>query len=1185
VKVYVQGGFRVERSGAPIPDTAWRLSSARTLVKILAVQPGHHLHREQIEALLWPEFETDAAYNNFRKALHTARRALEPDLAPKAHSSYLHLDNEIVSLDPDLVSVDVDEFCELAEGALTGGEEAIAIRARAAYGGELLPQHRYDEWATARRQRTAELHIRLLLAIAENALEHGAYANAIGLAHEILATDRAQEEAHRVLMRAHAATGNRHQALRQYQACRDALQTELDVVPADETKDLYEEILAGRVRREEPVPSPDTHTLLPAAAERLRSKPMVGREAAEGLLLSELEHVEAGHGSLVLLSGEAGIGKSRLIAELCRLAAGRGAVVLWGASYEQEGLLPYGALVEALDAHLTSLPGVDRAALPDLVPELSPLLPSLASPGGAAIQPIAGGEAERTRLYASLTRLLEHLAGSRPLLLVLDDLHAADPATLRTLHYLSRSAMQRSWLVVGAYREEDVPVGGELRHLADTVVREGLCRHIELLALGRPDSDRLAQAVLGGAVSESLRESLYSLSRGNPLFLQELALALRDAERIKLVEERWQETDPDQMVVPRQVRELIGSRVDRLEAPTRNTLSLAAVAGMECSFPLLLEAGRLSDDVLLDAVDSALETRILIETAEGYVFRHPLFRSALYERIAYARRSSLHAAVATALERLESEGGDLLGYTESERRGHAADLAWHFRRGHKPDRAIYWSLRAGGEADAVFAHAEAENQYRTALALAQDIGDQAREAEALLKLGSVLRLAGRYGEALEVLEQGAEMRRTAGDLDGEARAVQVIGNVHHARGTPQEGYARVRAVVERLERLPERSRPQLALAELYVVMGLDLLPTGRYTGVVAASERAAQLIGAAGDENTLPTSALPRAHALTMLGRALTMMGRWAEARTVLEETLPTFEAIGNHWRLAHPLGNIARTYVHQGDLARGRRYWERALELDESAHDPSEVAWASCYLGDVSLIEGDWLSARQQYERAAGLARSVGSARYLSHALLHLADLCALQGNGDETIRYVEEASTLATQVDDVPALRTAQRLLAERDLAAGQPEAARARLHPLLDALGGQEPHAFPPPVLAEAYVAIGDTDRASELVEQRVRRFRDQDHKRALALWLRVQGMALVQQRRWDKADRVFTEGTSLAHAMPYPYAEGRVLQEYGRMLAIRREPEQGRILLLEALALFQRLGARLDVQRTKQALAAL
>jgi tetratricopeptide (TPR) repeat protein len=214
-----------------------------------------------------------------------------------------------------------------------------------------------------------------------------------------------------------------------------------------------------------------------------------------------------------------------------------------------------------------------------------------------------------------------------------------------------------------------------------------------------------------------------------------------------------------------------------------------------------------------------------------------------------------------------------------------------------------------------------------------------------------------------------------------------------------------------------------------------------------------------------------------------------------------------------------------------------------------------------------------------------VGSGRHLSLVLLHLAELCAAEGNWDEAKQYIDEGREVGERCSATPTLRKAQRLLAEHDLAEGQAERAVSRLQPLLRSPDEDWSRAFPPSVLAEAYLALGDVTRAGELVLQRVQRFREQNHKRALALWLPVQGMVLGQQRHWDEADRVFAEAVSLAHAMPYPYAEGRALYEYGLLHLKRGALEHARARLEEARSIFGTLGTRNDLERTERTLTGL
>jgi tetratricopeptide (TPR) repeat protein/transcriptional regulator with XRE-family HTH domain len=898
---------------------------------------------------------------------------------------------------------------------------------------------------------------------------------------------------------------------------------------------------------------------------------MVAREGELARIRRLMAEVAAGAGRVLLVAGEPGIGKTRLAQEVSLELADTGFSVAMGRCYEPQQTIPFYPFRQALGVLLQQAPPQLRSEIPRRFPYVTHLLAESVS-----ALPAVGNDPqlEQQRLYRSVSGLFLALAQEEPVALLLDDLHWADAASLELLLHLARETRGHRVMILGTYRETERSEAVE--RLRVGLGRDGLA---EPMVLGRLDVEgtgALVAAALKQGVSGDLAAFLHRHAEGNPFFTHEVLRTLLERGQVYWEEGVWARRPLEELGVPETVRLAIRQRVGGLSDGTQKILREASVLGQRFRFQVLQGMGARSEQEVEEALEEAAEVGLVQEIdAEASSFDHVLTQQALYGEISLRKRQRLHRAAGAAMEVLGEEGYQ----------GAAAEVAWHFLEGKDRDRALHWSLQAGDEAARVFAHAEAERQYRTALELARDNHDRAREAEALLKLGPVLRLAGQYDDALELLEWAAEMCRSAGDLEGEARAIQTIGNVHHARGTPQAGYGRVRAVVERLERLPETSRPQLALAELYVVMGLDLFPTGRYTEVVVASERAAKLVGAANDVRSRAASGLAKAHALTMMGRALTMMGRWAEARRVLEETLPTFEAMGNPWRLAHPIGNIARTYVHQGDLARGRRYWERALELDEAANDPSEVAWASCYLGDVSFIAGEWIDAHQQFERAAGLARSAGSARYLSHALLHLADLCATQGREEEAWRYVEEAIPVAERVGDVPAARTAQRLLAERDLAEGHPEAALTRLEPLVDWLSGEEPHAFPPPILAEAYLLAGDIDRAHELVEQRVEQFIEQEHQRALALWLRVQGMVRTRQHRWQEAERIFVEAASLAHDMPYPYAEGRILREDGLLRLRGGETERARERLTQAQAIFRRLGARQDVEQTEQTLARL
>ncbi|HEX5501034.1 MAG TPA: AAA family ATPase, partial [Thermomicrobiales bacterium] len=683
LRLYVLGGFRAERAGRLVPDAAWQRRSAKALVKLLAIAPDHRLHREQLLDLLWPDRDPDSAANGFRKALHLARHALEPTLAARGTSAYLRLADDLLFLVGEAVWVDADQFQALAARAFTARDRASYEAALAAGAGELLPEDRYADWAEPRRAALSEQRQRLLLELAALLEREGDCAGAAERLRLALAAEPTREEAHRQLMRVYALGGSRHQALRQYQICRDILRRELDTAPDRPTEALYQDLLAGRPAAAGQPRGDAGRPVLPAAVRQPPPDPLVGRERALATLLGYLAEAVAGTGTVVLVGGEAGVGKSRLVGEVAREAARRGARVLWGASYEQEGRLPYGPFVEAIEGYLADQPAAERSRFAATYPELTALVPTLA-PAGAPTPPVADLETERTRLFAAVARWCAALGAAQPLALVLDDLHHADAASVQLLHYLARAAPGRRWLLLGAYREEDLVHGSAFQQLCATATRAGLCRRLDLLRLTRQDCDRLIQALLpGGAAAPALLEHLYALSQGNPLFAQELVRAMQAHGDLLLRDGRWLAADAPATSVPRQVRDLVEGRIERLGEDTRRVLGLAAVGGMQVAFPVLRAAGGLADGPLLDALDRALAAQILEERGDGYAFRHPLFRATLYDRLSRPRRARLHALLGEALER----------QADVEQPEAVEALAHHWAEAGEPARAVPYLIR------------------------------------------------------------------------------------------------------------------------------------------------------------------------------------------------------------------------------------------------------------------------------------------------------------------------------------------------------------------------------------------------------------------------------------------------------------------------------------------------------------
>jgi DNA-binding SARP family transcriptional activator len=246
--LFLLGGFRVEREGVAVPAVAWRRRSARQLVKLLATNPRHALHREQIFDILWARADIESARNSFAKALHAARHALEPSLLPRQRSSFISVSDDMVTLDANIV-IDADEFQRGAHAALRLRTESNYVSALSIYSGVLLPEDRYEDWALERRRQLADLNLRLLLGLSELRESEGDYTGAIDCLCLALEEDQTREDAHRRLMALYAASGASGLALRQFEICQAELSRELNRSPHRETVALYQTILFGEVEQ------------------------------------------------------------------------------------------------------------------------------------------------------------------------------------------------------------------------------------------------------------------------------------------------------------------------------------------------------------------------------------------------------------------------------------------------------------------------------------------------------------------------------------------------------------------------------------------------------------------------------------------------------------------------------------------------------------------------------------------------------------------------------------------------------------------------------------------------------------------------------------------------------------------------------------------------------------------------
>jgi DNA-binding SARP family transcriptional activator len=706
--IYLLGRFEVTRGERILQVSSWPRRKAVALLQRLALE--RRLLKEQAIEFLWPEVDPGSGANNLYRTLHSLRQTLDTSLGPGTAEATLVFQNGVFTL-MDTVRVDVAEFCSLAQA----GDPVSLTTALHHYTGDLLPDDRYAEWTFSPRDalRSQQREIRLTLSsLARDAYE---YNRAVALLTPLLAQDPADELVHRSLMQIYALAGRRHEALRQYRACVDALSAELDVSPDSQTIALYSSLINGEFISPSASLPPTSMTPSQIASQIEGDPPLVGRQSELETLQARLGSAWQRRGQVLFLAGDSGIGKTRLALELLREAAASGMITLHSTAYEQEGHLPYQPFVEAFDRYLTE----HQHALDE-----NPIT-HFEQLGSSEL------EQEHWALFKATATFLTNLATYSPVILFLDDLHATDDTSLQLFHYLARQTRAAPIILLATYRTDIVTqVVTPLSTLLNALYREHLSETLYLPSLSESAVASLVAHLLRNDASPALLEAISEITEGNPFFVQEITLMLLKSGRLEEREGQWHLRAGEELDVPTGLGELLRERVMRLGSSVDSLLKAAAVVGREFRFDVLRRMVMFSDGELLDALDVALGGHLLEETAGGYRFHHPLIRRVLYDALSLARREWLHTCTAEAIEAAYGLGPE--GLTPP-----IEALAFHYELSDRRDRALDYLIQAGEKAANFYAFEVAIEYFERALALMDELTmtDSARSFLLLESLG------------------------------------------------------------------------------------------------------------------------------------------------------------------------------------------------------------------------------------------------------------------------------------------------------------------------------------------------------------------------------------------------------------------------------------------------------------------
>jgi DNA-binding CsgD family transcriptional regulator/tetratricopeptide (TPR) repeat protein len=677
--------------------------------------------------------------------------------------------------------------------------------------------------------------------------------------------------------------------------------------------------------------------------------PLVGRDRELTTLAGLLEEARRGHSGVVLVAGEPGIGKTRLLLELARRARAGEWHVLLGRAYESEGMPPYLPFIEALRDHLrTHRPDEVRAQLEGTTPDVLRLLPELASrlasPAGPGARSPAGRdpEGERYRLFESVCGVLLNIAASPPtgLLVCLDDLQWADPPSLQLVLHLARKLDEAPVLLVCSYRSTASGGGRPLLDALAELSRERLRRRLVLSPLSRAELGTLV-AGLGGPTAPAVVDVIHGQTGGNPFFARELVRHLQDQghdlSRADLATADWG--------VPEGVHQVIGKRLSRLSCQADRLLQASAVLSEPLSFDVLGAMLDLELPSLLDALEEALRAGLLREEGERYQFSHALVRETLYRGLPLARRKRLHLDAAVAIERvrapvLERHVGELAVHY-----AHAGELA-------EPDRAMAYAERAGEAANAVFAYEEAAAHWLSALRqMDRHEVEPGRRARLLERLGDLTYQAGiDYPTGIAFLERALQMYEQLGQTD---RVAHVHSRLGSALSTLPESWDLPRAAhhYRRAEAILADGPPSAALGYVYAGLAQVAVWDVRIRDGLDASARALALAERLQDEGVWAHAAVTRgAHLISTgrIGEGLGLMHRAWRTADRLNDPVVFFAAF---------LGSAFAHWI--GDPAELKQWCDRELARPRLRHAPGQRKRFLARLGAAHALAGDLQAAR----------------------------------------------------------------------------------------------------------------------------------------------------------------------------------------------------------------------------------
>ncbi|HEX6553733.1 MAG TPA: BTAD domain-containing putative transcriptional regulator [Ktedonobacteraceae bacterium] len=971
--------------------TGLNTTRLRSLLAYLVLRRDVPQQRQHLAFLFWPDATEAQARNNLRQLLHQLRQALP------AVEQFLSADTHMLHWHPVTpFHLDVAEF----EQALTFADaatqrndqhalQAALEQAEGLYRGELLPGC-YDEWILPERDRLRQCHLQVLEQLLRLFEGQGDNVTAIRYAQRLIGLDPLSEDLYRRLMRLFALNNDRASALRAYHTCVTTLHRELGVEPDPATREAYERLM----QHETPViPARAQQTLLAATST------LIGRKR-EWEALQEVWHAaSASEPRFVLVTGEAGIGKSRLAEEFLLWVSQQGVVTAKARSYAAEGQLSLAPVTEWLRSEGLQAPlkQLDRVWLTEVVrilPELLTELPDLPRYGPVTEY------GQRQRFFEALARAI--LLTPQPLVLLIDDLQWCDQETLEWLHFLLRFDSRAQLFVVGCAREEELPPSHPLHIFLLNLHRTMHVTEIPLEPLDAAETAKLASQVAKRELEMDEWLHLYHESGGYPLFIVEMVRAeLGRVPASPSKAEHMQRPVPldDARVLPPRVHAVLVGRLLQLSASARSFVELAAAIGREFTLDLLIAASNVDADSAVGALDELWYKRIVREQgANSYDFTHDKLREVAYVEISAPQRRMLHRRVAQSLESMYVEDLDSV----------CGQIASHYERAGMVEQALPYYQRAAAMAQRVYANEDAINLLLRSLDLLEQLPANAKRDKQ--ELGLQLALAPLYRvtkgwtvpELERVLDRALALCDTVSDDTQRAETLYGLQSVY----VVQARLERVQMVSDELQTLYQRTFGTAPSPYAGMQLAGARLHMGRITD---ANAQFAEIIAAHDPDQILhiqESQGLNYAvHARAWQSHALWCLGYPQQAQERGLDAVKLVQDLDQPFNQALVSAYLALLQQLRADEAITREHAEQALALASKYQAPYYRSWADILVSYAVALEQPNEESIERLRGSITAFKASGARLRLPYYLSLLAQVCGKAGRVEEGLACIDQA------------------------------------------------------------------------------------------------------------------------------------------------------------------------------------